>query len=261
MRLIQMSEMWDRSKKLFETEARAVIIYLQKNGMKPKRIHQNIVQISLLMQLWKSGQQYISGADTAQRMALIQVVQKPRPLINKLIPFAIWLQITEYLLLSQLLRPHLFGPHYFNWNLRYKQSVYLMESQGFWRESKSWKELTFPEEFWFASWLILRISSADQKLKMKYGFTISNLNHRFKENSEDILVLTFEYVQAGSICGKDYDFCFGGFLKRNHNKSKVGDCSRGWPESSLFDSYYTNVERRALLFSIDCSTLPLIRTL
>ena len=39
--------------------------------------------------------------------------------------------------------------------------------------------------------------------------------------------------------------------------NKVGDCSQGWPEGSLFNSYCTKV----LLLSLDCSTLPLIRTL
>ena len=43
--------------------------------------------------------------------------------------------------------------------------------------------------------------------------------------------------------------------------SKVGDLSRGWPEGLLFDSYYTEVLERALLFSLDCSTLPLIPSL
>ena len=43
--------------------------------------------------------------------------------------------------------------------------------------------------------------------------------------------------------------------------SKVGDCSRGWPEGSIFNSYYTEMEGRALLLSLDCSILPLIRTL
>ena len=44
-------------------------------------------------------------------------------------------------------------------------------------------------------------------------------------------------------------------------KSKAGDRSRGRPESSLFNSYYTEVKGRALLFSLDCSTLPLIHSL
>ena len=44
-------------------------------------------------------------------------------------------------------------------------------------------------------------------------------------------------------------------------KSKVGDLSQGRPEGSLFDSYYTDVKGRALLLSLDCSTLLLIRTL
>ena len=44
--------------------------------------------------------------------------------------------------------------------------------------------------------------------------------------------------------------------------SRVGDCSRGRSEGSLFNSYYYNkVWGRALLLSLDCSTLPSIRTL
>ena len=42
---------------------------------------------------------------------------------------------------------------------------------------------------------------------------------------------------------------------------KVDDHSRGWPKGPLFDSYYTKVLGRALLLSLNCSTLPLIRTL
>ena len=49
-------------------------------------------------------------------------------------------------------------------------------------------------------------------------------------------------------------------LLSNMNKV-VGDRSRGRPEGSLFDSYYTEVLGRALLLSLDCSTLPSIRTL
>ena len=41
--------------------------------------------------------------------------------------------------------------------------------------------------------------------------------------------------------------------------SKVGDQGRRWPEVSLFDSYYT--EEKALHLSLECSTLPFIRTL
>ena len=47
----------------------------------------------------------------------------------------------------------------------------------------------------------------------------------------------------------------------NKVKSKVGNCSQGRPEGSLFNSYYTKAYRRALLLSLDCSTLPLIHTL
>ena len=43
--------------------------------------------------------------------------------------------------------------------------------------------------------------------------------------------------------------------------SKVGDCSRGRLEGSLFNSYNTEVQGRALLLSLDCPTLPLIPTL
>ena len=37
--------------------------------------------------------------------------------------------------------------------------------------------------------------------------------------------------------------------------------SRGRPKGSLFNSYYTEVLGRVLLISLDCFTLPLIRTL
>ena len=43
--------------------------------------------------------------------------------------------------------------------------------------------------------------------------------------------------------------------------SVVGDSSRGRPEGSLFNSYYTEVKGRALLLSLDCSTLDWIRSL
>ena len=43
--------------------------------------------------------------------------------------------------------------------------------------------------------------------------------------------------------------------------SKAGDCSRGGPEGSLFDSYNTEVYGMAPLLSLDCSTLPLILNL
>ena len=43
--------------------------------------------------------------------------------------------------------------------------------------------------------------------------------------------------------------------------SKVGDRSRGRPEVSLFNSEYTEVSGRALLLSLDFSSLPLIHTL
>ena len=44
-------------------------------------------------------------------------------------------------------------------------------------------------------------------------------------------------------------------------KNKVGNRNRGRSEGSLFNSYYTEVSGRALLLSLDCSTLLLIRTL
>ena len=43
--------------------------------------------------------------------------------------------------------------------------------------------------------------------------------------------------------------------------SKIVDLSRGCPEGSLFNSYYIEVYRRALLHFLDCSTLPSILTL
>ena len=41
----------------------------------------------------------------------------------------------------------------------------------------------------------------------------------------------------------------------------VGNSNRGRPEGFLFNRYYTKVSGRALHLSLDCSTLPLIRTL
>ena len=48
---------------------------------------------------------------------------------------------------------------------------------------------------------------------------------------------------------------------KDANESKVGDCSRGRPEGSLFNCYYAEMLGRTLFVSLDCSTLPLIRTL
>ena len=39
--------------------------------------------------------------------------------------------------------------------------------------------------------------------------------------------------------------------------SKFGDLSPGWPEGSLFSSYYTEMYGRVLLLSLDSFTLPL----
>ena len=41
---------------------------------------------------------------------------------------------------------------------------------------------------------------------------------------------------------------------------KLADRSRGQPESFIFNNYYTVMKGKALLLSLDCSTLPLIRT-
>ena len=43
--------------------------------------------------------------------------------------------------------------------------------------------------------------------------------------------------------------------------SKVSDLSRGWPEGSFYNCYYTDVLGRALFHNQDCFTLPLIITL
>ena len=45
------------------------------------------------------------------------------------------------------------------------------------------------------------------------------------------------------------------------HSSKICDLSRGWPEGSIYNSYYTEVLGRTLLHSLDCSTLPLILSL
>ena len=51
------------------------------------------------------------------------------------------------------------------------------------------------------------------------------------------------------------------FWCRYHWGTKKKNRSRGRPKGSLFNSYYTKVKGRALLLSLDCSTLPLIHTL
>ena len=45
-----------------------------------------------------------------------------------------------------------------------------------------------------------------------------------------------------------------------NNYSKVGNRSQGRPGGTFFSSYYTELLGRTLLLSMDCSTLPLIRT-
>ena len=50
-------------------------------------------------------------------------------------------------------------------------------------------------------------------------------------------------------------------IKQYKKSSKVGDRSRGRLEGSLFNSYCTKLYERALLLSLDCSTLPSIHTL
>ena len=72
-----------------------------------------------------------------------------------------------------------------------------------------------------------------------------------------ISVLPARYDDDDYFLNVRYDFC----VFYNKKASKVGDLSRGWPEGSLLNSYYTEVLRRSLLLSLDCSTLPLIRTL
>ena len=45
-------------------------------------------------------------------------------------------------------------------------------------------------------------------------------------------------------------------------RAKIPKNKQSWqPEGFLFNSYFTEVYRRALLLSLDCSTLPLIYTL
>ena len=47
----------------------------------------------------------------------------------------------------------------------------------------------------------------------------------------------------------------------NNNNNKLATVVEGDQKAPLFNSYYTKVLGRALLLSLDCSTLPLIRTL
>ena len=47
---------------------------------------------------------------------------------------------------------------------------------------------------------------------------------------------TYDFTQECVMCREKYVL----FIK-SLQISKVGDCSRGWPEDSLFNSYYTEV--------------------
>ena len=55
--------------------------------------------------------------------------------------------------------------------------------------------------------------------------------------------------------------CYQLFFLIQISNIKLSPFSRGRPEGSLFNSYYTKVLGRVLLLSLNCSTLPLICTL
>ena len=63
----------------------------------------------------------------------------------------------------------------------------------------------------------------------------------------------------------DFDEILSALVKQVESSmqygKKVGDRSRGWPEGSLFDSYFTKMLGRAQLLSLYCTTLLLIHTL
>ncbi len=66
--------------------------------------------------------------------------------------------------------------------------------------------------------------------------------------------MTWDWTQVSRTIGEQSTY-------KATEPNKVGDCSRGRPEGSLFNSYYIEVSGRVLLFSLDFSTLPLRRTL
>ena len=78
---------------------------------------------------------------------------------------------------------------------------------------------------------------------------------RFFSHVDCILLRKWAVPQSAIFC------ILNGWNGRVSKQSKVADRSRGLPESSLFNSYYTEVYGRALLFSLDCSILPLKRNL
>ena len=73
-----------------------------------------------------------------------------------------------------------------------------------------------------------------------------------------LILCRIQIVEEGLGKYRGADIFFYGIKKV---KSKVGVCSQGWHKGFLFKSYYTEVYGRDLLFSLDCSTSPLIRTL
>ena len=86
-------------------------------------------------------------------------------------------------------------------------------------------------------------------IKKRYFFSSMILGFYFLWN-----VIELKRMILRIICNRTLQHC-------KVNKSKDGDLSRGWLEGFLFYSYYTEVQKRALLHSQDCSTLPLIPTL
>ena len=59
----------------------------------------------------------------------------------------------------------------------------------------------------------------------------------------------------------DKDYTTSAYIYKYIYRRKVGDHSWGWLEGSLFNSNFTEVYGRALLLFLDCSTLPLMRTI
>ena len=182
MRSIQRWKVWDKSKD-GQTEARAVIKYLLKKVMTPKKIHKDTAKIRT---------EDSSSNPTGKKLTVEFKRSRdcteddPRSDHPKTSITDAEVDSSHYMVVDD--RHYFwFCPHCFNWGLVDERAFSV--SKECWRLATRWEGLTFSEHFWLAFRLTLIISTADKKLKMKSGFTISKLNQKFKVSSENTLIL------------------------------------------------------------------------
>ena len=127
----------------------------------------------------------------------------------------------------------------------------------------------FPSPLWPSVVVLVRVAYVGQTdLFKNHSYSIGScvkkpLLKRFTEKKckyEPKMTAIFHKITLDRLtCHWNWSFSKKMLSFSSEIRNKVGGHSRGWPESSLFNSYYT--QGRALLLFLDCSTLPLIHTL